>query len=91
MIPNQSELDKMVKAGCMMDAARQIREERSLCYVACTRAKKELYIVYNGMISTMITGVNSYSNFDSLYKSYKAGGDDIGAFNSFVERYVNFG
>ena len=91
MIPNQSELDKMVKAGCMMDAARQIREERSLCYVACTRAKKELYIVYNGMVSTMITGVNSYSNFDSLYKSYKAGGDDIGAFNSFVERYVNFG
>ena len=89
MIPNMSELNKMVKAGCDMDAARQIREERSLCYVACTRAKKELHIVYTKEMASILNGINTFSSFDDVYKYYKSSGDDIRAFEKFVERYIN--
>lgn len=86
IIPNTKELDKMLKKDCDLDVARAIREERSLCYVACTRAKEELYIVYNEMPSPIILGDNPYETFDQLYSMYRSTGDDITAFHHFAER-----
>lgn len=88
VIPNESKLQKMLDKNCDMDAARQIREERSLCYVACTRARKELYIVYNKEPAQMLLGNNPYEQFDKVYGYYKTSGDDIAAFNKFTERYL---
>lgn len=87
-IPNQRKLDKMVEKKCDLDAARAIREERSLCYVACTRARDELYIVHNGTPATMLLGENPYTQYDTIYGYYKANGDDIRAFEKFTERYL---
>lgn len=88
LIPNTSKLDKMCKRGCEMDAARSIREERSLCYVACTRAKHELYIVSTDKPATMLQGINDYEDFDRLYACYKTSGDDINAFNKFCKEFI---
>ena len=88
LIPNISKLNKMVSKHCEMDVARAIREERSLCYVACTRAKEELNIVYNESPAPMIMGENPFQDFDRNYECYKVSGDDIRAFESFTERYV---
>lgn len=88
LLPNESKLKKMVDKRCDMDAARQIREERSLCYVACTRAREELYIVHNGKPAPLIMGENPYSQFDAIYGYYKASGDDIKAFERFTDKYV---
>ncbi|MCM1218885.1 MAG: ATP-dependent helicase [Lachnospiraceae bacterium] len=88
LIPNVKKLDRMVKRKCDMDAARAIREERSLCYVACTRARNELHIVYNNKPAVTLLGENPYGNFDDIYRYYSAKGNDISAFNKFVEDYV---
>ena len=88
VIPNTSQLDKMVKANCMIDAARSIREERSLCYVAITRAREEVKIVYNSEPAPMLLGSNPYPDFDALYEVNKSLGDDIRAFELFTERYT---
>ena len=89
LIPNVRKLDRMVKRKCDMDAARAIREERSLCYVACTRAKEELHIVYNNKPAVMLLGENPYTNFDDMYRYYSVKGDDITEFKRFVEAYVD--
>ena len=88
LLPNVKKLDDMIKKNCEIDAARQIREERSLCYVACTRAKDELHIIYNEQPAALIMGENPYSMYDHIYETYKPMGDDIGAFTNFLERYV---
>ncbi len=88
LIPNVSKLNKMLSKHCEMDVARAIREERALCYVACTRAKSELNIVYNETPAPMIMGENPFQDFDRNYECYKVSGDDIRAFESFTERYV---
>lgn len=89
LIPNTRKLDRMVKHKCEMDAARNVREERSLCYVACTRAKEELHIVYNNRPAIMLLGENTFGNYDDIYKFYSVQGNDIAAFNRFVEEYVS--
>ncbi len=89
IIPNEKKLKRMLDKGCDMDAARAVREERSLCYVACTRAREELNIVFTGNLSPMLLGINKYEQLDSLYGYYKSTGDDITAFEEFTERYVH--
>lgn len=91
IIPNAKKIKQMQDKSCDIDAARQIREERSLCYVACTRAKNELHIVYNEELAPIITGDNPYSMFDSIYDMYNSQkhiGDDIQAFKEFTDRWV---
>ena len=65
-----------------------IREERSLCYVACTRAKEVLNIVSTDEPAAMLLGENPYSQYDSVYQYYRVTGDDIAAFENFVKEYV---
>lgn len=89
LIPNDRKLTRMVKNKCDMDAARAVREERSLCYVACTRAKEELHIIYNDKPSSVLIGENAYQEFDQIYSYYSVTGDDIRAFTKFGEEYVN--
>lgn len=89
LIPNVKKLGRMVQKKCEMDAARAVREERALCYVACTRAKDELHIVYNDKPSSMLLGENPYIEYDNFYDMYSVSGDDILAFKGFVRRYVD--
>lgn len=83
IIPNTRKIDKMLKAHCEMDAAREIRNERSLCYVACTRARDHVYIQSIDVPAPILMGENNYEAFDGIYKSFRVRSDDINAFNDF--------
>lgn len=48
MFPNQKVLKNKVSAGCLYDAAVDVRSERNLLYVAITRAKDNVTITYSG-------------------------------------------
>ena len=86
LIPNLGKLEDLVKANCNMDAAREVRNERSLCYVAITRAKENVRIVFNGdMPASIILGENPFESLDEIYKTYHLSSDDITAFADFVE------
>lgn len=85
-IPNQHRLNEMLKKGCELDAARTIRNERSLVYVSATRAKEELHIYYNEDLSSLLTPENAYQKFDMLYETYKQSYDDIRVFQEFCAK-----
>lgn len=85
IIPNLGKLDKMVKRNCQMDAAREIRNERSLCYVAVTRARDHVYIVPRDEPAPILVGENIFEGYDDLYKAFRIVSDDINAFSAFVE------
>ena len=88
LIPNGKKLKQMTDKKCDMDAARMIREERALCFVACTRAKEELNIVYKDKPATMLLGTNEYGIYDKVYSYCKTTGSDISEFEKFTERYI---
>lgn len=81
IIPNMAKLDKMETAGCPLEKAREIRNERSLVYVACTRAKSELHIFCHN-ISMLMTGLNFFSQYDEIYKT-KVKYEDVLYFEKF--------
>ena len=85
IIPNATYISRMTKKGCHLDAARELRNERNLCYVACTRAKYELHIVYNKEPASIILGNNIYSELDDVYKYYYKTEDDVEAYMEFIE------
>jgi len=85
IIPNLGKLDRMVKKHCEMDVAREIRNERSLCYVAVTRARDTVHIVPRKEAAPILLGDNIFEDFDNLYQSYNIVSDDINAFTAFVE------
>ena len=83
IIPNTRKLDKMLKAHCEMDAAREVRNERSLCYVAVTRAREHVYIQSISEPASILMGENKYEAFDGIYKTFRVRSDDISAFTEF--------
>lgn len=85
IIPNASKLDRMVRFNCDLDAAREIRNERSLVYVAATRAKEELHVYYNGEISKLLEGENPYLKYDMLYENFKIDYRDVEVFQEFCK------
>ena len=86
IIPNDKIMDRYLRRGCYEDAAKAIRNERSLVYVACTRARKELYVHYNGEMSKLFDPLDtSYDKLDLIYESQDNVYEDIAAFDEFYK------
>jgi DNA helicase-2/ATP-dependent DNA helicase PcrA len=83
LVPNDKKLNDMEEAGCALEKAIALRNERSLVYVACTRARERLYISFTNAMSTMFSGTNVYKQYDGLYKLYKPVYPDVEAFEEF--------
>lgn len=84
IIPNVGQLEKLKAARCDIDIAREIRNERSLVYVACTRAKEKLVIYSNpNELSSLFTTENQFSSYDALYKAYHDDYNDVAVFQEF--------
>lgn len=92
LVPNMSQLEKVIKKGCDYEAAKALRNERALVYVAVTRAKTNLTIQYSKELSAMFKPgeVNEvYSRLDAQYKLYKTESIDVENFVRFCEVYIN--
>lgn len=85
VVPNTHKLDVMEKAGCVMEKAREIRNERSLLFVAATRAKENLIITYNGVKTSMLTPMNAFESYDKLYTQFQLAYPDVEAFEEFYK------
>lgn len=83
IIPNKSKMRTMKERNCLMDAAREVRNERSLVYVAATRAKTELHIHYNTELASVLTSENEYSSLDFIYENYHQAYNDVEVFQDF--------
>lgn len=85
IIPNEKKLDRAVKLNCILDAAENVRNERSLAFVAVTRAKKAAYILYNDQVAPIMQGLNPYETLDRAYKICNKEYEDIEYFTKFVK------
>ena len=89
IIPNVKSIARSVKKGSALDAAREIRNERSLCYVAVTRARENVVIQYKKEPSPLLLGENPYTDLDELYATYETNeDDDVRAFNEFCKEIM---
>lgn len=83
MFPNEKVLNRKAEAGCMVDAATDVRQDRNLLYVAITRAKHNVYIVYSsGCLSSLVASPNNnpYCEYDSYYEDGDREYDDAEEF-----------
>lgn len=82
IMPNAKKISKLIQAGCEYEAAKAIREERNLLYVAVTRAKDNVTITHYDRLSPLILNPkdNEYSYLDEIYACSKNEFDDVGAF-----------
>lgn len=83
MFPNYKQYNKKVEAGCIMDAATDVRQDRNLLYVAVTRAKHNVYIIYSGESPAELIANpenNSYCEYDDSYNEMQHDYDDAGEF-----------
>ena len=69
LFPNIKVLEDKTNADCILDAAKDIRNERNLLFVGCTRAKRKLTITYSNELTSLLTkGKNKYKMYDDEYK-----------------------
>lgn len=84
VVPNMRQLDELDKYGCRLEKARDIRNERSLLFVAATRAKNRLFITYRGDISPLLQPYNEFQAYDNLYRDTKKRYEDAEEFERFI-------
>lgn len=82
ILPKDANITKLVEQGCALEAARELRNERNLLYVAVTRCKKSLTIVHNGELSKLISSpeTNGYCFLDGVWKEKAVLTDETKAF-----------
>lgn len=85
MIPNVKAIDRAIKANCALTAARDIRSERCLVFVAATRAKEELHIHTSGTLSSLFTEFNEYAALDAVYEANTITYNDVSKFEEFYK------
>ena len=85
IVPNMRKLDIMERAGCQMEKAREIRNERSLLFVAATRAKDKLVVTYTGQQTSLLTHINEFEQYDRLYTRFQVSYPDVEAFEEFFK------
>lgn len=70
ILPKDNSITNLVEKGCVLDAARELRNERNLLYVAITRCKEDLTIIHNGTITKLIDSplTNGYAFLDGVWK-----------------------
>ena len=87
LLPSKKNIKHMLDKNCVREIARTVRNERSLCYVAVTRAKDEVNIYYNKELSSMFKASSPYDMYEDVLKNVNSldEGDD----ESFKEFYMN--
>lgn len=82
IFPNSSTMQKYVDAGCEYEAAKELRNERNLLYVAVTRAKNSVTICYKTELTQLLSNPldNDYCVLDRIYDETKKNFDDVGEF-----------
>lgn len=85
IFPNTKKLEDTLNKGCVIEAAIDIRAERSLAFVAVTRAKRVANIYYDTELSSLFTEVNNFLGLDTAYETSRKVFDDVGALKVFFE------
>lgn len=69
ILPNSKALSRTCKVGCEYAAAKDVRSDRNLLYVAITRAKTKCIIAYDSLLSELVSSPlnNKFSIYDDIF------------------------
>ena len=70
VFPNDIAIKKTYEIGCGFSAAKDVRADRNLLYVAVTRAKSKCIIAYESVLSPLVKSPrsNEYDDYDAIFK-----------------------
>jgi len=90
ILPNNRRLEDAVQLDCAYEASKSLRNERSLVYVATTRAKEKLVIQYSEDLSPLLDTdrLNTYKEYDDIYTNNQHMEMDIESFIEFCQEFV---
>ena len=90
ILPNDKQLDYAIKNHCEYEAAKSLRNERSLVYVAVTRAVQKVVIQYTDTLSPLLdlNSLDAYKYLTDVYNCNKHTEMDTEAFVQFCETYI---
>lgn len=82
LVPKSKQMKDLIDKGCLLEAARELRNERNLLYVAITRCKKDLHIVYNEALAELVNNPdnNGYNFLDTIWKEKAVIKDETSSF-----------
>ncbi len=82
VFPGNNHMKSYVALGCEFEAAKELRNERNLLYVAVTRAKTTCTICYNNALTTLVGSPldNEYCALDTIYDAVNKEFDDVEEF-----------
>lgn len=71
VIPKYNSINDLVEIGCPLEASKELRNERNLMYVAITRCKSNLFILYNKELSSLVCKPedNKYNFLDEVWEN----------------------
>lgn len=85
IVPSLKKLDDMKEKKCLVDAAREVHNERCLAYVAATRAHEELHIWYSHQLAGIFVGTDAFAGLDLVYENRDAEFNDVEEFEKFYK------
>ena len=83
IFPSEKSMERLMRdKDCKYEAALNLRNERNLLYVAATRAKTNLILVYRDKLTELVCSpmCNKYSKLDEEYRRYNNVFDEYGAY-----------
>jgi len=82
VFPGRNHMKSYISAGCEFEAAKELRNERNLLYVAVTRAKTSCTICYSDAPSTLVSNPldNEYCALDAVYDAVNKDFADVDEF-----------
>lgn len=86
MVPKDKNIVDLIEKGCALEAAKEIRNERNLLYVAITRCKRHLTVVHNGALSALVDSPmsNGYTFLDAVWKEKAVINNETTAFKELL-------
>jgi DNA helicase-2/ATP-dependent DNA helicase PcrA len=86
VVPKEKIIADLIEKGCALEAAKEIRNERNLLYVAITRTKRKLTLIHNGVLSKLISSPlsNGYTFLDTVWKEKAVLTDETKAFKALL-------
>lgn len=82
IVPKTKTIDDLINIGCVLEAAKELRNERNLIYVAITRAKTNVSIFYQEELSRLISSPDkhAFSFLDKVWKEQAVLNNETKAF-----------
>jgi len=85
IMPSRPRIEQLIAGKYYLEAANQLRDEFNLAYVAATRTRRDLYILYKNELAKVFEGTHNYDVLEEYLTMEFSGDKDVELFVEFVK------